>query len=98
MNTADIIAKALLDRLSAENIPVDQVTQAEQDGHIVINIYSKAHIALKSLTIHIKGDEDTAAHLAQDFDLVREDEGFVDHIDYRPEGNLKLTPAPDDQI
>ena len=94
MTNAEIIAQSLMSRLTAEGMQINQVTQTEQNGNVEVTIETKS-LGLKSLTIHMK---EVSRPLGEDFGILGEDEGYVDHIDYTPQSAQELVPALDEEM
>lgn len=94
-NSAELIAQSLVNKLAAAGMPVDQITQVENNGKVEVTIETTKNIGLKSLTIHMK---EVSRPLGEDFGILGEDEGYVDHIDYTPDCVQELVPALDEEI
>jgi hypothetical protein len=77
------IAQSIVSRLNAGGIQVGQVEQTEIDGNVEITI-TACELGLKSLTVRMKEIE-VSRPLVEDFNLLGEDEGFTDHVDYSPD-------------
>lgn len=95
MTNAEIIAHSIMSRLNAEGMQINHVTQTEQNGKVEVTIETTKNIGLKSLTIHMK---EVSRPLGEDFGILGEDEGYVDHIDYTPDCVQELVPALDEEI
>lgn len=94
MTNAEIIAQSLMSRLTAEGMQINQVTQTEQNGNVEVTIETPV-LGIKSLTIHMK---EVSRPLGEDFGLLGEDEGYVDHIDYTMQSVQELVPARDEEM
>lgn len=94
MTNAEIIAQSLMNRLAAAGMSVDQITQVENNGNVEVTIETPA-LGVKSLTIHMK---EVSRPLGEDFGILGEDEGYVDHIDYTPDCVQELVPALDEEM
>ncbi|MFN5249901.1 MAG: hypothetical protein ACK5DE_02540 [Bacteroidota bacterium] len=95
MTNAEIIAQSLMSRLTAEGMQINQVTQTEQNGNVEVTIETPV-LGIKSLTIHMK---EVSRPLGEDFGLLGEDEGYVDHIDYYTMQSVQeLVPARDEEM
>ena len=92
--SAELIAQSLMNRLAAAGMAVDQITQVENNGNIEVTIETPA-LGVKSLTIHMK---EVSRPLGEDFGILGEDEGYVDHIDYTPQSAQELVPALDEEM
>ena len=92
--SAELIAQSLMNRLAAAGMSVDQITQVENNGNVEVTIETPA-LGVKSLTIHMK---EVSRPLGEDFGLLGENEGYVDHIDYTPESVQALVPALDEEM
>ena len=92
--SAELIAQSLMNRLAAAGMSVDQITQVENNGNVEVTIETPA-LGVKSLTIHMK---EVSRPLGEDFGILGEDEGYVDHIDYTPESVQELLPALDEEM
>lgn len=93
--SAELIAQSLMNRLAAAGMAVDQITQVENNGNIEVTIETTKSIGVKSLTIHMK---EVSRPLGEDFGLLGENEGYVDHIDYTPDCVQELVPALDEEM
>lgn len=91
---AELIAQSLMNRLAAAGMSVDQITQVENNGNVEVTIETPA-LGVKSLTIHMK---EVSRPLGEDFGILGEDEGYVDHIDYTPQSVQELVPALDEEM
>lgn len=91
---AELIAQSLVNRLAAAGMSVDQITQVENNGNVEVTIETPA-LGVKSLTIHMK---EVSRPLGEDFGILGEDEGYVDHIDYSPQSVQELVPALDEDM
>lgn len=94
---AELITQSLVSRLSADGMQIGQVSQSEVDGNVEITIQAQRLVGLKSLTLKLEPVE-VSRPLIEDFNLLGEDEGFVDHVDYSPESVQELIPAADDEM
>jgi len=92
--SAELIAQSLMNRLAAAGMSVDQITQVENNGNVEVTIETPA-LGVKSLTIHMK---EVSRPLGEDFGILGEDEGYVDHIDYTPQSVQELVPALDEEM
>lgn len=92
--SAELIAQSLVNKLAAAGMPVDQITQVENNGNVEVTIETPA-LGVKSLTIHMK---EVSRPLGEDFGLLGENEGYVDHIDYTPDCVQELVPALDEEM
>lgn len=92
--SAELIAQSLVNRLAAAGMSVDQITQVENNGNVEVTIETPA-LGVKSLTIHMK---EVSRPLGEDFGILGEDEGYVDHIDYTPQSAQELVPALDEEM
>lgn len=92
--SAELIAQSLMNRLAAAGMSVDQITQVENNGNVEVTIETPA-LGVKSLTIHMK---EVSRPLGEDFGILGEDEGYVDHIDYTPQSAQELVPALDEEM
>lgn len=92
--SAELIAQSLMNRLAAAGMSVDQITQVENNGNVEVTIETPA-LGVKSLTIHMK---EVSRPLGEDFGILGEDEGYVDHIDYSPQSVQELVPALDEEM
>lgn len=92
--SAELIAQSLVNKLAAAGMPVDQITQVENNGNVEVTIETPA-LGVKSLTIHMK---EVSRPLGEDFGILGEDEGYVDHIDYTPDCVQELVPALDEEM
>ncbi len=94
---AELITQSLVARLSADGMQIGQVSQSEVDGNLEITIQAQQLVGLKSLTLKLEPVE-VSRPLIEDFNLLGEDEGFVDHVDYSPKSVQELVPAADDEM
>jgi hypothetical protein len=94
---AELITQSLVSRLSADGMQIGQVSQSEIDGNLEITIQAQRLVGLKSLTLKLEPVE-VSRPLIEDFNLLGEDEGFVDHVDYSPESPRELVPATDEEM
>lgn len=94
---AELITQSLVSRLSADGMQIGQVSQSEVDGNLEITIQAQQLVGLKSLTLKLEPVE-VSRPLIEDFNLLGEDEGFVDHVDYSPKSVQELVPAADDEM
>ena len=92
--SAELIAQSLVNRLAAAGMSVDQITQVENNGNVEVTIETPA-LGVKSLTIHMR---EVSRPLGEDFGILGEDEGYVDHIDYTPQSAQELVPALDEEM
>jgi hypothetical protein len=92
--SAELIAQSLMNRLAAAGMSVDQITQVEKNGNVEVTIETPT-LGVKSLTIHMK---EVSRSLSEDFGLLGEDEGYVDHVDYTPNYVQELVPALDEEM
>lgn len=92
--SAELIAQSLVNKLAAAGMSVDQITQVENNGNVKVTIETPA-LGVKSLTIHMK---EVSRPLGEDFGILGEDEGYVDHIDYSPQSVQELVPALDEEM
>ena len=92
--SAELIAQSLVNKLAAAGMPVDQITQVENNGNVEVTIETPV-LGIKSLTIHMK---EVSRPLGEDFGLLEENEGYVDHIDYFPQSVQELVPALDEEM
>jgi hypothetical protein len=93
---AERITQSLVQRLQADGLQISQVLQSERDGNLEITIQAR-ELGLKSLTVKME-EAEVSRPLIEDFSLIGENEGFVDHIDYSPESVQELVPAADDEM
>jgi hypothetical protein len=93
---AENITKSLVSRLTADGMKINQATSNNQDGNLEITIQAK-DLGLKSLTIKMQ-EVEISRPLIEDFDLLGEDEGFVDHVDYSPEFSRELVSVADEEM
>jgi hypothetical protein len=93
---AEHITQSLVSRLSADGMLINQVSQKEVNGNVEITIQAR-DLGLKSLTVKME-EVEVSRPLIEDFNLLGDDEGFVDHIDYSPESSRELVPAADEEI
>lgn len=93
---AEHITQSLVSRLSADGMLINQVLQSEKDGNVEITIQARS-LGLKSLTVKME-EVEMSRPLIEDFNLLGDDEGFVDHIDYSPASSRELVPAADEEI
>jgi hypothetical protein len=92
----ELITQTLIKRLQADGMQIGQVLQSEKDGNLEITIQAR-DLGLKSLTVKME-EVEVSRSFVEDFNLLGEDEGFVDHIDYSPESSRELVPAADAEI
>jgi len=92
--SAELIAQSLMNRLAAAGMSVDQITQVENNGNVEVTIETPA-LGVKSLTIHMK---EVSRPLGEDFGILGDDEGYVDHIDYTPDCVQELVPSLDEEM
>lgn len=92
---ASHITQSIVSRLNAGGIQVGQVEQTENDGNVEITI-TASELGLKSLTVRMK--EEVSRPLVEDFNLLGEDEGFTDHVDYTPTPSLELVVSADAEM
>jgi len=93
---AEHITQSLVSRLSADGMLINQVSQKEVNGNVEITIQAR-DLGLKSLTVKME-EVEVSRPLIEDFNLLGDDEGFVDHIDYSPTSSRELVPAADEEI
>jgi hypothetical protein len=93
---AEHITQSLVSRLSADGMLINQVSQKEVNGNVEITIQARS-LGLKSLTVKME-EVEVSRPLIEDFNLLGDDEGFVDHIDYSPVSSRELVPAADEEI
>jgi hypothetical protein len=97
---AERITQSLVQRLQADGLQISQVLQSERDGNLEITIQARElglELGLKSLTVKME-EAEVSRPLIEDFSLIGEDEGFVDHIDYSPQSPRELVPAADEEM
>jgi hypothetical protein len=92
----ELITQTLIKRLQADGMQIGQVLQSEKDGNLEITIQAR-DLGLKSLTVKME-EVEVSRPLIEDFNLLGDDEGFVDHIDYSPASSRELVPAADAEI
>lgn len=92
----ELITQTLIKRLQADGMQIGQVLQSEKDGNLEITIQAR-DLGLKSLTVKME-EVEVSRSFVEDFNLLGEDEGFVDHIDYSPESSRELVPAADEEM
>jgi hypothetical protein len=92
---ASHITHSIVSRLNAGGIQVGQVEQTENDGNVEITI-TASELGLRSLTVRMK--EEVSRPLVEDFNLLGEDEGFTDHVDYAPTPSRELVVSADAEM
>ncbi len=92
---ASHIAQSIVSRLNAGGIQIGQVEQTENDGNVEITI-TASDLGLRSLTVRMK--EEVSRPLIEDFNLLGEDEGFTDHVNYSPQPTGELVLSADSEM
>jgi hypothetical protein len=92
----ELITQTLVKRLLADGMQINHVLQSKKDGNLEIIIKTR-DLGLKSLTVKME-EVEVSRSFVEDFNLLGEDEGFVDHIDYSPKHSRELVPAADEEM
>jgi hypothetical protein len=91
---ASHITQSIVSRLNAGGIEVGQVEQTENDGNVEITI-TASDLGLRSLTVRM---QEVSRPLIEDFNLLGEDEGFTDHVNYSPQPTGELVLSADSEM
>jgi hypothetical protein len=92
----ELITQTLVHRLQTNGLQINQVSQSEKDGNVEITIHAH-ELGLKSLTIKME-EHKGYRPLSEDFNLIGEDEGFTDYVDYVTDSPGELVLAADEDI